>query len=64
MYNYMYACSTRGIDAKVVSEECLHHKILLNIDLTKFLIYHFSYMGDYYLWEREGPLFSSFEQKL
>ena len=38
MYNYMYACSTRGIDAKVVSEECLHHKILLNIDLTKFLI--------------------------
>ena len=64
MYNYMYACSTRGIDAKVVSEECLHHKILLNIDPTKFLIYHFSYMGDYYLWEREGPLFSSFEQKL
>lgn len=64
MYNYMYACSTRGIDAKVVSEECLHHKILLNIDLTKFLIYHFSYMGGYYLWEREGPLFSSFEQKL
>ena len=64
MYNYMYACSTRGIDAKVVSEECLHHKILLNIELTKFLIYHFSYMGAYCLWEREGPLFSSFEQKL
>ena len=67
MYNYMYACSTRGIDAKVVSEECLHHKILLNIDLTKFLIYHFSYLSFLffsYLWEREGPLFSSFEQKL
>ena len=64
MYNYMYACSTRGIDAKVVSEECLHHKILLNIELTKFLIYHFSYMGAYYLWESEGPLFSCFEQKL
>ena len=44
MYNYMYACSTRGIDAKVVSEECLHHKILLNIELTKFLIYLFSYI--------------------
>lgn len=61
MYNYMYACSTRGIDAKAVSEECSHHKILSNIELVKFTIYHFSYMGAYCLWEREGSLFSSFE---
>ena len=47
MYNYMYACSTRGIDAKVVSEECLHHKILLNIDLT---IYHISIYITFLIW--------------
>lgn len=51
------------INAKAVSEECSHHKILLNIELMKFLIYHFSYMDDgfYCMWEREGPFFSSFE---